>query len=105
MTDRTDVFISGGGIAGLIAAAGFADLGFSVTLADPSPPPDSAEADGSDLRSTAYLQPACALLDRIGLWADLKSVATPLETLRVIDSAGTPPQVQAERAFQATDLG
>ena len=105
MTDTCDIFISGGGIAGLIAAASFADLGMSVVLADPSSPPQTAEADGSDLRSTAYLKPACELLERIGLWSDLLPRATPLETLRVIDSAGDPPVATTVRAFEARDLG
>ena len=101
----TDVLVSGGGIAGLVTAAGFADLGFSVTLVDPTPPPLTADTDGSDLRSTAYLKPACDLLDRIGLWRDLAAAATPLETLRVIDSSGDPPLARTERAFRSADLG
>ncbi|MDJ1016608.1 MAG: FAD-dependent monooxygenase [Paracoccaceae bacterium] len=102
---ESDIFVSGGGIAGLIAAAAFADLGLSVVIADPAPPPKSAEADGSDLRSTAYLKPACDLLESIGLWSDLAPVATPLETLRVIDCSGSPPAIRTERAFSSTDLG
>ena len=105
MTDRADIFISGGGIAGLISAAAFADAGFSVVLAEPAPPPVNAEADGSDLRSTAYLKPACDLLESIGLWSDLLPSATALETLRVVDSAGDPPVAQTIRSFDAEDLG
>ncbi len=102
---HTDIFISGAGIAGLAAAISLARSGFSVVLADPTPPPVDAEADGSDLRSTAFLQPARQLLDEAGLWADLSDHATPLETLRVIDCTGTPPQPVTERAFQSSDLG
>ena len=101
----TDIFISGGGIAGLSAALGFATAGFRVVLADPAPPPQNAEADGSDLRSTAFLQPARTLLDAFGAWDLLDSHATPLETLRVIDCAGDPPTIRTERAFRSHDLG
>lgn len=101
----TDVFISGGGIAGLSTALGFAKAGFTVTLADPAPPPKAIESDGSDLRSTAFLQPARALLQEAGIWDDLADHATPLEALRVIDTKGTPPAIQTERTFQSTDLG
>lgn len=101
----TDVFISGGGIAGLSTALGFAKAGFSVTLADPAPPPKAMDSDGSDLRSTAFLQPARALLEEAGIWGDLADHATPLEALRVIDTKGTPPEIQTERTFQSTDLG
>ncbi len=100
----TDVFISGGGIAGLSTAIGFANAGFSVTLADPAPPPKTMDSDGSDLRSTAFLKPARALLEDAGIWDDLASHATPLEALRVIDTKGTPPEIQTERTFQSSDL-
>ncbi len=100
MTQRHDIFISGGGIAGLTAAAALSELGYSVVLADPAP----ADPGTPDLRSTAYLQPAKALFERVGLWEKLSQDATPLKTLRVIDTAGMPPALQTERAFQSSDL-
>lgn len=102
---QTDIFISGAGIAGLAAAIGLARAGFGVVLADPTPPPSTAKADGSDLRSTAFLQPARALLEEAGLWALLAPSAMPLETLQVIDCAGHPPEPVTKRAFQSSDLG
>ena len=54
--------MAGGGVAGLTAAAAFAAAGFRVVCVDPVPPVTSAEAEGSDLRSTAFLMPAVALL-------------------------------------------
>lgn len=104
MTRKTDIFISGGGIAGLAAAGALADLGLSVVLVDPSPPQDTGVSPGADLRSTAYLQPARALFERAGLWEDLAPYATPLETLQVIDTTGAPPEVRTTRAFEATDI-
>lgn len=102
---NTDVFISGGGIAGLSCALGFANAGFSVVLADPMPPPEEMTSDGSDLRSTAFLQPARVLLENAGIWDAMAPHATPLEALRVIDTSGTPPEIKTERTFQSTDLG
>lgn len=99
-----DVFVSGGGIAGLAAAAAFGHAGFSVILVDPAPPVGTAEADGSDLRSTAFLQPARDLFDRIGLWNALAPHATPLEVLRAVDTTGWPPDVRATRDFRADDI-
>ena len=52
---RADVLVAGGGVAGLTAAAAFAAAGFRVVCVDPVPPVTSAEAEGSDLRSTAFL--------------------------------------------------
>ncbi len=102
---EVDIFISGGGIAGLVAASSFSGLGLSVVVADPAPPPKSAASEGSDLRSTAFLEPAQKLLDDIGVWPNLADHATPLETLRVIDCQGDPPAIRTERAFQSADLG
>jgi 2-octaprenyl-6-methoxyphenol hydroxylase len=64
MTDITqcDILISGGGIAGLTAAAAFGTAGFDVICVDPTPPVTEREADGADMRTTAMLQPAGDLL-------------------------------------------
>lgn len=103
--EKRDIFISGAGIAGLTAAISLARAGFSVTLADPAPPPGDGREAAADLRSTAFLQPARALLDEAGLWQHLAAQATPLEVLRVIDCSGDPPEPVAERAFRSDDLG
>lgn len=99
-----DILISGGGIAGLTAAAAFAQAGFSVIVADPAPPAQEAGTDGSDLRSTAFLAPAIALFREAGLWEALAPHAARLDTLRVIDTTGWPPEIRDERAFEATDV-
>ena len=104
MSTDVDIFISGGGIAGLATAAALADLGHSVLLADPSPPRPDADDPAADLRSTAYLQPARTLFEEAGLWTALAPFATPLQTLRVIDTEGVPPKVRTTRAFEASDL-
>ncbi|RDC73643.1 FAD-binding protein [Rhodovulum sp. 12E13] len=102
---ETDVFIAGGGIAGLSAALAFGRAGFRVVLASPAPPVTEERGDGSDLRSTAFLQPAKDLYEEIGLWPALGPDAVPLEGLRIVDSAGWPPEVRDTREFRATDLG
>jgi len=105
MEHDTDILISGAGIAGLVAAAGLAGLGHRVTIVDPAPPATSAETQGSDLRSTAYLQPARALFERLGLWSLLAEAATPLAALQVIDTSGWPPVERDRRLFTPDDLG
>ena len=62
----TDILISGGGVAGLTAAAAFGSAGFNVICVDPEPPVTSATATGADLRSTAFLQPAIEVLQAAG---------------------------------------
>ena len=102
---ETDIFIAGGGIAGLSAALAFGRAGFRVVLASPAPPVTEERGDGSDLRSTAFLQPAKRLYEEIGLWPALAPDAVPLEGLRIVDSAGWPPELRDAREFRATDLG
>ncbi|MBI6630542.1 UbiH/UbiF family hydroxylase [Pontibaca salina] len=100
----TDILISGGGIAGLTAAAAFGSAGFDVICVDPTAPITERDTEGSDLRTTALLQPAHALLDRCGLWERLKPYATPLRIMRIIDAGGTQPEPRVTREFSSADL-
>lgn len=102
--DEVDILISGGGIAGLAAAAGFGSAGFRVLCVDPAAPVTERDAAGSDLRTTAFLQPARALLDRCGLWDRLAPHAMPLEVMRIIDAGGARPQARVSRAFDSGEL-
>lgn len=86
--ENTDIVISGGGPAGLAAAAVLGSQGWRVTLVDPAPPVVEAAATGADLRSTAILQPGRDLLEQAGAWAHLAPHAMPLDRMRIIDAAG-----------------
>ncbi len=101
MRMKTEILISGGGVAGLTAAAAFGTAGFDVVIVDPMPPVTEAANPASDLRTTAFLQPARALLDQAGLWSKLSSDATPLQVMRIVDAAVTPP---VTRDFDAADI-
>ena len=100
-----DIFISGGGVAGLTAAAVFGAAGFSVVCADPAPPITEAKADGADLRTTAFLQPARALLETAGVWDRLAPHATPLRVMRIVDAGGETSEARISRDFDSADLG
>ncbi|WP_417733385.1 UbiH/UbiF family hydroxylase [Roseovarius sp.] len=99
-----DIVVSGGGVAGLTAAAVFGTAGFSVLCVDPSPPITTREAPGSDLRTTAFLQPAQALLDRAGLWARLAPFAADLQVMRIVDAGGVTPEPRITKEFDASDI-
>jgi len=99
-----DIVVSGGGVAGLTAAAVFGKAGFSVLCVDPSPPITTRAAPGSDLRTTAFLQPAQALLDRAGLWARLAPFASELEVMRIVDAGGETPEPRITKEFNASDI-
>ena len=101
----TDVLVAGGGVAGLTAAAAFASEGFSVICVDPVPPVTAAEAEGSDLRSTAFLMPAVRLLERAGLWPRLAPEAAALRVMRIADAGGPEPVIRDTVDFAAAEIG
>lgn len=100
MTDY-DVIISGGGPAGLIAAAAFGTAGFRTLCVDPTPPITERDAEGADLRTTAFLQPGREMLQRAGLWEAMAGDAVALQTMRIINT-GHPQDVV--RDFDAADI-
>ena len=88
MTMTCDILISGGGIAGLTAAAAFGSAGFNVVCVDPTPPVTDGTAQGADMRSTAMLQPARRVLEAAGIWAHLSDHAAPLQSCALLTPAG-----------------
>ncbi|MGH1466901.1 MAG: UbiH/UbiF family hydroxylase [Cognatishimia sp.] len=99
-----DIVISGGGIAGLTAAAAFGNAGFRVQVVDPTPPVTQRNAAGADLRTTAFLQPAQNLLDQAGLWDALAAQAAPLQIMRIVDAGGPEPKARMVKDFNAKDI-
>ena len=104
MADTCDILISGGGIAGMTAAAAFGAAGFSVICVDPAPPVTTRDDEGSDLRTTAFLQPAQGLLAECGLWGRFAPHAAPLQIMRIIDAGGVEETPRVIRDFDAADL-
>lgn len=104
MTERVDILISGGGVAGLAAAAAFGTAGFSVICTDPAPPITDREAEGADLRTTAFLQPSVAVLDRAGLWDRLAPHAMALQVMRIVDAGGIDPEPRRSHDFDSADI-
>ncbi|MDF3855705.1 UbiH/UbiF family hydroxylase [Paracoccus sp. P2] len=102
--DDTEILVSGGGIAGLIAAAAFGSAGHSVTCVDPASPVTEEGAQGSDLRSTAFLHPSIAVLQAAGLWDRLAPHATALQVMRIIDAGGKLSQARLTRDFDASEI-
>ncbi|MER8977979.1 MULTISPECIES: UbiH/UbiF family hydroxylase [unclassified Mesorhizobium] len=73
------ILVAGTGPAGLIAALGFAAEGFPVTLVGP-------EATAPDGRTTALMNPALKVLDRLGVLEAVKSKAAALKVMRIVDA-------------------
>ncbi|WP_374635872.1 UbiH/UbiF family hydroxylase [Paracoccus sp. (in: a-proteobacteria)] len=102
--ENCDILVSGGGIAGLITAAAFGSAGYSVICVDPAPPVTEESAQGSDLRSTAFLHPSIAVLGAAGLWDRLAPHATALQVMRIIDAGGKHSQARLTRDFNAAEI-
>jgi 2-octaprenyl-6-methoxyphenol hydroxylase len=104
MRETTDILISGGGVAGLTAAAAFGTQGFKVIVVDPSPPVTTEADPAADLRTTAFLQPSISVLQAAGLWARLEPYAAPLWTMRIIDAGGPAPEPRLIKDFRADEI-
>ncbi len=106
MTDvqDIDIFVSGGGVAGLAATIAFAQAGFRTLCADPAPPVTERDAEGADLRTTAFLQPSQEFLERIGVWDRLAPHAMPLQVMRIVDAGGEVAEPRVAHDFDAADI-
>ncbi|NGQ89989.1 UbiH/UbiF family hydroxylase [Rhodobacter sp. HX-7-19] len=102
--ESTEILISGGGVAGLAAAAAFGAAGFNVICVDPQPPVTRMEDNGADLRTTAFLQPSLPVLQAAGLWDRLSPHAAPLQIMRIIDAGGDLPEPRIVKDFDAADI-
>jgi len=102
MRKTTDILISGGGVAGLTAAAAFGSAGFDVMCIEPTPPVTQASAPGADLRTTAFLTPSIAVLEAAGLWHRLAPQAAALQIMRIVDAGG---KLQEPRQIKDFDAG
>jgi 2-octaprenyl-6-methoxyphenol hydroxylase len=97
MTPDFDIAIIGAGPAGQIAAIALARGGRRVVLVGPEP-------DGTDRRTTALMDQSIAMLERFGLWQDLKPQAAPLAVMQIID--GTKRLLRAPTvAFRSAEIG
>ena len=75
---EANILVAGTGPAGLIGALAFADANFRVTLVGPEP-------NVQDGRTTALMNPALALLDRLGVLRTLAHKSAPLKVMRIVD--------------------
>ncbi|MCO4824000.1 MAG: FAD-dependent monooxygenase [Amylibacter sp.] len=102
--EHFDIFVSGGGLAGLIAACSFAAKGLSVLCVDPTPPITSNTDPKADRRSTAFLQPARATLQSANIWPRLDAYAEALQIMRLADAGGIENEIRYIADFDASDV-
>jgi 2-octaprenyl-6-methoxyphenol hydroxylase len=92
-----EVLVVGAGLAGLVAAIGFARSGFDVVLCG------APESPGAG-RTVALFDSSIRLLETLGAWAGVEAQAAPLRGLRIIDDTGSlwsPPPTE----FLADEIG
>jgi 2-octaprenyl-6-methoxyphenol hydroxylase len=102
--EQTDILISGGGVAGLSAAAAFGTAGFRVICVDPAAPVTEREAEGADMRTTAFLQPSRPVLEAAGLWDRLQPHAAALHVMRIVDAGGEAPEPRLRCDFESAEI-
>lgn len=103
--ETTDILISGGGVAGLTAAAAFGSAGFRVICVDPAPPVTEEAEAGADLRTTAFLQPSRQVLEAAGLWDRIAPHGAALRIMRIVDAGGERPEPRIVKDFDAAEIG
>ena len=84
--NNTDVFISGGGLSGLIASIAFAKNGFLVVCVDKNKPEFYKKTEKNTFRTTAFLEPSKRFLDDIGIWQYLEKYSCPMQSLKIVDT-------------------
>jgi len=104
MRKTIDILISGGGVAGLTAAAAFGSAGFEVLCIEPTAPVTDAASPGADLRTTAFLTPSIAVLDAAGLWQRLAPQAAALQIMRIVDAGGKQQEPRQVKDFDAGEV-
>ena len=102
--EHFDIFISGGGIAGLISTCAFAAKGFSVLCVDPNQPVITSADPKADRRSTAFLQPARKTLESAGMWSRLARHGEALRIMRLADAGGSQNEIRYVADFDANDV-
>ena len=84
MTNKTDIIIIGGGMAGMTTAIGMAMSGFDVSVVDHTPR-GNMSAGEFDGRSSALSYAPCQLFKALDIWKYLEDVAQPILEIRITD--------------------
>ena len=101
--EETDVFISGAGLAGSIAALSYSKAGRNVVVADPYIYSNNAQVD---YRTTAYLQPSKLFLEKLGIWEAIGDSAMPLEIMKIMDSSNIKngDKIRSQKEFKSAEI-
>jgi 2-octaprenyl-6-methoxyphenol hydroxylase len=93
---KVEVAVVGAGPVGLTTAVALAGAGIATTLI--------ARAPTADNRTSALLASSVTALETLGVWADCREHAAPLETMRIVDDTGRLWRAPEAR-FEAHEIG
>ena len=100
------MLVAGGGVAGLAATAAFAAAGFRSSASTRCRRSPRREAEGSDLRSTAFLLPAVdAPASAPGSGSGSAPQAAPLRVMRIADAGGAEGVIREMADFEREEIG
>lgn len=97
MTELNDIVVAGTGPVGMVAALALEKAGFAVCLIGPA-------VGGEDRRTTALMNPALDMLDRIGVLDVITPQAAPLAVMRIVDATARLVRSQPV-TFRASEIG
>ena len=99
--NNTDIFISGGGLAGMIASIAFSKKGFSVVCVDKNNIDFYTKNQNENFRTTAFLEPSKIFLDEIGIWEFLENYSCPMNSLKIVDTktSNDKLKIKTEKTF------
>ena len=83
-SDRYDIIIAGGGMIGASMALALAPLGLHVAVVE-AVASNSGQQPSFDDRSTALSRSSQRMFEAMGLWPEIVSASTPIETIHVSD--------------------
>jgi 2-octaprenyl-6-methoxyphenol hydroxylase len=84
MTRAYDITIVGGGMVGASLAVALAPLGLAVALIE-AVPHDSRSQPSFDERTTALSNGSRRILETLGVWSSVHSLATPIRKIHISD--------------------
>lgn len=101
--NKVEVFISGGGIAGLTLSLLLAKSGIKTAIIDPNFSQINKNIE-QGTRTAAVMTSLLTIYEEIGILSDIKGYSSPLKHLRLIDAPSRHFQSQIERIFDATEI-
>ena len=106
MRQKSKVVIVGAGVPGLILSLMLAEQGISVTLIEKFALPDPSDIKPSG-RTAAFMQGSIKLLQKVKIFDDVTSFATPLKCLSIIDDSRYPKgqEQMVRQDFHANEIG